>query len=63
MDNMGRPPGESGCFCCFHSNLSAIDISSFAEFLGGRSFGDLKNSQMTAVRSLFFAFFFGSSRP
>src|ERR1700730_1416085 len=40
----GRAVGF-GCFCCFRTDLSAIDISSSAAFLGRRPFGDLKNSE------------------
>jgi hypothetical protein len=40
----GRAAGF-GCFCCFRTDLSAIDISSSAAFLGRRPFGDLKNSE------------------
>jgi hypothetical protein len=42
---MGRRAAGFGCFCCFRTDLSAIDISSSAAFLGRRPFGDLKNSQ------------------
>jgi hypothetical protein len=42
----GRPRRGAGCFC---SELTAIDISSAAEILGRRWFGDLKNSEMTLV--------------
>jgi hypothetical protein len=52
----GRAAGF-GCFCCFRTDLSAIDISSSAAFLGRRPFGDLKTARMMAVPSLFFAVF------
>jgi len=42
---MGRRAAGFGCFCCFRTDLSAIDISSSAAFLGRRPFGDLKNSE------------------
>jgi hypothetical protein len=54
---MGGRAAGSGCFCCFRTDLSAIDISSSAAFLGRRPFGDLKTARMMAVPSLFFAVF------
>jgi hypothetical protein len=48
----GRRRGGAGCFC---SELTAIDISSSAQILGRRWFGDLKNSEMILARLLFFA--------
>jgi hypothetical protein len=44
--NMGAPRGGADCFC---SQLTAIGISSAAEILGRRWFGDRKNSEKTLV--------------
>lgn len=54
--------GTASCFCCFCSKLSAREISSSAEILDRRRFGERQNSQIAAVLPLFAAILVKNSK-
>jgi hypothetical protein len=57
LHNIGGRAASLAVFAVFASAHQRLTSPPSAEFLGPRSFGDLKNSEMVAVLPLFFAVF------